>query len=85
MGIRGWGLVKIGGQTLDGDIMAVPETAVHEDAGAVFAQDDIGFAGQAVVVEAIAEAMMPQVATDDHLGFGVLALDRRHIGVPLLW
>ena len=64
--------------------VAVPEAAVDEDAGAVLAQDDVGVAGQARVVEPVPEAAGVQPAPDGHLGLGVSRTDGRHVLMPLL-
>ena len=64
--------------------VTVPETAVDEDDGAVFAQYYVGGAGQALDIYAVAVAVGMQIATHNQLGLGVLALDARHAPVPLL-
>ena len=53
--------------------MAMPEAAVHEYAGAVFAQHKVGVAGQAVVVETIAESVGVQVLTHYDFRLGAFA------------
>ena len=65
--------------------VTVPEAAVDEDDGAVFAQHYVGGAGQALDIYAVAVAMGMQVATHNQLGLGVLALDARHALVPLFF
>ena len=64
-------------------LVSVPEAAIDEDASAVASEHDVGFAWQARVVEPIAEAMRPQIAAHQQLGFGVLAVDCRHVCMPL--
>ena len=66
-------------------LVAVPETAVDEDDGAVLAQHYVGGAGQALDVYAVAVAVGMQVAAHNHLGLGVLALDARHALVSLFF
>ena len=78
-----WG-VALGHYKVTAAFVAVPEASVDEYDGAVFAQYNIGCAGQAFDVYAVAVAMGMQVAAHDHLGLGVLALDARHALVPLL-
>ena len=65
--------------------VAVPETAVDEDDGAVFAQYYVGGAGQALDIYAVAVAVGMQVAAHNQLGLGVLALDACHAPVPLFF
>jgi len=45
------------GQPEQVTIVAVPETAVNEDHGAVFVKDDIRLAGQGFDVEAVTETL----------------------------
>ena len=59
--------------------MPVPEAAVDEDDGLVFAQDDIGLAGKVLAMEAEAVAGAVEHGTDEQFGLGILALDRGHI------
>ena len=66
------------------DMVPVPETAVDEDARAVFAQHHVGTARQPRMVQPIAEPVSPQVAPHHQLGLGVLAVDGRHVTVSLL-
>ena len=65
--------------------VAVPETAVDEDDGAVFAQYYVGGAGQALDVYVVAVAVGMQVTAHNQLGLGVLAFDARHAPVPLFF
>ena len=76
--------VGLGEAEVAAAFVAVPEAAVDEDAGAVLAQDDVGMAGQARVVEPVAEAAGVQPAADGHLGLGVCRTDGRHVLMPLL-
>ena len=75
--------VGLGEAEVAAAFVAVPEAAVDEDAGAVLAQDDVGMAGQARVVEPIAETTGVQPAADGHLGLGISRADGRHVGVTL--
>ena len=79
-----WG-VALGHYKVAAAFVAVPETAVDEDDGAVFAQYYVGGAGQALDIYAVAVAVGMQVAAHNHLGLGVLALDARHALVPLVF
>lgn len=65
-------------------IVSVPEAAVHEDGGAVLAHHDVGFAGHALHVEAVAVAVPPKPTAYLQLGLSVLAVDARHAIMPLL-
>ena len=76
--------VGLGEAEVAAAFVAVPEAAVDEDAGAVLAKDDVGMAGQARVVEPVAEAAGVQPAPDGHLGLGVCRTDGRHVLMPLL-
>ena len=76
--------VAFGRDKVAATFVSVPEAAVDEDDGAVFAQDNVGGAWQALDVYAVAVAMGVQVTAHNHLGLGVLALDARHALVPLL-
>lgn len=76
--------VGLGEAEVAAAFVAVPEAAVDEDAGAVLAQDDVGVAGQARMVEPVAESAGVQPAADGHLGLGVSRTDGRHVLMPLL-
>ena len=76
--------VGLGEAEVAAAFVAVPEAAVDEDAGAVLAQDDVGMAGQARMVEPVAESAGVQPAADGHLGLGVSRTDGRHVLMPLL-
>ena len=64
-------------------LVTVPEAAVDEDNGAVFAQYYVGGTGQAFDVYAVAVAVGVQIMSHDQLGLGILALDTRHALMPL--
>ena len=76
--------VGLGEAEVAAAFVAVPEAAVDEDACAVLAQDDVGVAGQARMVEPVAETAGVQPAPDGHLGLGVSRTDGRHVLMPLL-
>lgn len=63
--------------------MSVPETAVHEDGGAVFPHHDVGTAGHGFHAQAVAVAVVPQPLPHLDFGFGVAAADVRHAAVAL--
>ena len=68
-------------------IMAVIETAMHENNSFVFGQHHIGAAGQFFVVEPIPETVRVEKLADDEFGFGVFAAHPAHVeaarsGVP---
>ena len=75
--------VAFGRDKVAATFVSVPEAAVDEDDGAVFAQDNVGGAWQALDVYAVAVAMGVQVTAHNHLGLGVLALDACHAPMPL--
>ena len=79
-----WG-VALGHYKVAAAFVAVPETTVDEDDGAVLAQYYVWGAGQALDIYAVAVAMGVQVTAHNHLGLGVLALDARHALVPLFF
>ena len=64
-------------------VVSVPETAVDENYGAVFPQNDVGFAGDVLHVEAVAYAVLPQPFADEDFRFGVFAADVGHVKVTL--
>lgn len=64
--------------------VAVPEAAVDEDAGVETAEDDVGRAGQAAHVDAVAEAVGIEITAYEHLGPCVAAVDVAHAAVALL-
>ena len=69
-----WG-VALGHYKVTAAFVPVPEAAVDEDDGAVFAQHYVGGAGQAPDIHTVAVVTGVQVTAYDHLGLGVLALD----------
>ena len=64
-------------------LVPVPETAVDEDDGAVFGQDDVGLAGEVLHLEPEAVAGAVQQTADLPLRAGVLAPDLRHVPAAL--
>lgn len=65
-------------------LMLVPEASVHEDAGVVAPQHDVGPSRQSSVVEPVAEPVAPEELAYHHLRLRVLAVDGRHVAVTLL-
>ena len=65
-------------------LVSVPKTAVYEDSRFVFWQHDIGSAGKFAVTDTEAQAFGKKEFPNQHLGFGVLAMDCRHTAAPLL-
>ena len=55
--------------------VTVPETAVDKYGGLVFAQDNVGGAGEPANVDPVAVTARVQVTAHEHLGLGVPALD----------
>lgn len=64
--------------------MSVPKAPIDEDAGAVFAEYDVGLSGQSFAVDAIAESPTPQPFAHDDLRLRVFRPDCRHVVVTLL-
>ena len=63
--------------------VSVPEAAVDEDDGAVFGEDDVGFAGEALVVDAVAEAQAPEGFAEEQLRLGGGGVNGGHVCVAL--
>ena len=55
--------------------VSVPKTAVDKYCGLVFAQDNVGCAGELAHVDSVAVTGRVQVTAHEHLGLGVSALD----------
>ena len=65
-------------------IVPMPEATVDKDDSAVFAQYDVGMAGESGMVEAIAEATGKEILAHKYLGACSLALYSSHAAVALL-
>ena len=65
-------------------IVPMPEATVDKDDSAVFAQYDVGMAGESGMVEAIAEATGKEILAHKYLGACSLALYCCHAAVALL-
>ena len=65
-------------------IVSMPEATVDKDDSAVFAQYDVGMAGESGMVEAIAEATGKEILAYKYLGACSLALYSSHAAVALL-
>ena len=63
--------------------VAVPEAAVDEDDGAVFGEDDVRFAGEVSVVDAVTEAQAPEGFAEEQLRLGGGGVDGGHVCVAL--
>lgn len=59
--------------------MLMPETAMYEDHCPVAGKDEIGFAGQMLCVEAIAQTGSMQCPADQQLRLCMAAFDGSHI------
>ena len=64
-------------------VVSMPEAAVDEDDCAVFAQHDVGMAGESGMVEAIAEAAGKEILAHQNLRARSLALDCSHAAMAL--
>ena len=65
-------------------IVSMPEATVDEDDCAVFAQHDVGMAGESGMVEAKAEAAGKEILAHQYLRARPLALYCRHAAMALL-
>ena len=65
-------------------VVSMPEATVDEDDCAVFAQHDVGMAGESGMVEAIAEAAGKEILAHQYLRARSLALYCRHAAMALL-
>lgn len=64
-------------------IVAVPEAAVDEDDSFVFGQHDVGFTGQGLDVQSVAESQRTQELSHDPFWNGVLPSDVGHVLLPI--
>lgn len=62
--------------------MSVPETAVNEDAGAVFPQHDVRTPRQMRMVQTVPESVGEQVLSDYHFRLDVGRVNGSHVFVP---
>ena len=62
----------------------MPEAPIHKDARPIFPHYDIRLSRQPRMVQPVAEPLSPQPFSDYHLRLRVLAVDGRHIRMPLL-
>lgn len=58
--------------------MTMPKTAVNQNHGFVFGQEQVWFAGQCLAVEPIAEPAFVETAPDDQFRARILAPDTCH-------
>ena len=75
--------VRLGFDVLGATTVAVPEAAVDEDDGAVLGQDEIGGAGEALVIEPVPVALFPQCVPDGPLRGCVPGTNAGHVVGPL--
>lgn len=71
--------VRLGFDVLGATAVAVPEAAVDEDDGAVLGQDEVGGAGEALVIEPVPVALVPQCVPDGPLWACVPGTDAGHV------
>ena len=64
--------------------VSMPKTAVYKDSRFVLGQHDIGCAGKFTIANTEAQSFGKKEFPNQHLGFGVLAVDCRHTAAPLL-
>ena len=65
-------------------VVSMPKASVDEDNCTVFAQHDVGMAGESGMVEAIAEAAGPEILAHQYLWACSLALYCSHAAMALL-
>ena len=65
--------------------MPMPEAPMHEDHGLVLWQDNVGFAGQGVDVDAETVAHAVQHRADDQFRLCVAAFDPGHVPTAMLF
>jgi hypothetical protein len=63
----------------------MPKTSVDENASAVLAQHKVGMAWEPWVIEPIAESVPPEVLAHQYLRLRILAPNRSHVSVSVLW
>ena len=68
---------------ISASLMPMPETPVHEDARAIFLQDDIQRAWQTLHIDTETEAVCEKKFPYNHLRLRILASDARHASMPL--
>ena len=66
--------IALGQYEISAAFVAVPETTVDKYGSLVFAQDDVGRAGEPAHVDSVAVTARVQVTAHEHLWLGVLAL-----------
>lgn len=59
-------------------LVSVPETAMHENCGSIFREDDVGFAGEIASMKSKPEPGPVQGATNDQLWLRIFCTDARH-------
>lgn len=59
--------------------MPMPEAAVYKDHRFVFGEQDIGFAGKVVYVQAVSKPLGKEKPSHQQLGLGVGATDAAHV------
>lgn len=64
-------------------LMPVPEAAVNKNNGAVFFKDDIRFAGQFFIVNAVSETFCKKLLTEQYFRLCIGAPDPAHIVTAL--
>lgn len=77
--------VGLGNDVLGATAVAVLEAAVDEDDGAVLWQDEVGGAGEALVIETVSVALVPKCVPDGPLRACVPGTDAGHVVRPLGW
>ena len=76
--------VGLGNRVVFAVFVTVPEAAVDEDDGAVFGEDDVRFAGEASVVDAVTEAQAPEGFAEEQLRLCGSGVNGSHVCMSLL-
>ena len=77
--------VRLRHDVLRASLVSVPEAAVDEDDCAILGQDEVGGAGEALVIEPVPVAFVPKCVPDGPLRGGVPGTDAGHVVRPLGW
>ena len=65
-------------------LMAMPETTIDENTSLIHSQHYVWLARQSGIVQSVPETVAPQVLAHNHFRLSVLAMNCRHILMPLL-
>ena len=75
--------VGLGSRVVFAILVAVPETAVDEDGGAVFGKDDVRGAWKLMNVEPVSESRLPEYTSQNSLRASVCRPVMRHVFIHM--